>query len=736
MTIAPDIDLKDPSLYINREMSLLAFNERVLDEAMNSHHPLLERVKFIAIFASNMDEFFMVRVSGLKQLVMSGVAERAFDGRTPREQLALVHGAVSRLTEKMTGYWEALQAELAANAIEIVDYNALGSGRRRKLNDYFEEEIFPTLTPLALDPSHPFPHISNLSLNLAVIVQDPDTGVTRYARLKVPAQLPRLVPLRRIAPEELLLPTEQKYVWVEQLIKVNLGRLFPGMDVVDAWPFRVTRNTDMEIQEEEADDLLDCIEENLRQRHFGTPTRIEIDHTMPPHVQQMLMKNLGLSAYEIYRFNGPLSLVSLWELHKAERPELKDDPLRSRHPEVLRSGENIFELIKQRDILFHRPYDNFSDVIGFFSQAAEDPAVLAIKMTLYRVGPNPAIVNALMKARENGKQVTVLVELKARFDEESNIGWARALENAGVHVVYGVIGLKTHAKVSLVVRREGERLRRYLHLATGNYNIITSRIYTDLDLLTADPDMGADASELFNFLTGFSKQREYRKFLVSPVTARQGLMEAIEREIAYGPEGRIVLKCNAVIDEKLIRALYRASQAGVRVDMIVRGMCSLRPGLPGISETIRVKSIVGRFLEHARIYYFRNGGDPLLYSGSADLMPRNLDRRVEVLFPVLDPVLQTEIIDNILEVQLTDTRQGHWLQADGSYVRASADLPPDQPLFSSQEWFLYHRHDIARPPTEEAAPANEEPVAPARNRSKSTPAPTRKPKADPDTPTI
>ncbi len=686
--ILPTQDLDDPSLYINRELSQIEFNRRVLYECQ-ANHPLLERVKFLAIYSSNMDEFFMVRVSGLRQQVLLGITKRPADGLTPREQLVAIHRVVTQLFATATLWWKTqLHPQLAEAGIHILAYDDLKKRQKQRLRDYFEREIFPVLTPLGHDPSHPFPHISNLSLNLVVLVRQPDNGETRLARIKVPASLPRLVPLKPIDPDDLLPPSVQKFVWVEQVIAANLDRLFPGMEILAAHPFRVTRNTDMEIQEEEADDLLLTMEENLRQRHFGSVVRLELDENTPEEMRQFLINNLKVGAMDVYTTDAPLALSSLWELHKLERPELKDPSYKPAVPAILRSVGNIFEALRRQPILLHHPYDSFAPVIEFLETAAEDPNVLAIKQTLYRVGPNPAAVNALMKARENGKQVAALVELKARFDEESNIEWARALENAGVHVVYGLIGLKTHCKVTLVVRREREGIRRYVHLATGNYNSITARIYTDLGLLAYDEEFGADASELFNYLTGFSRQENYRKFLVAPVNLRQRFTELIEQEIAHGTNGRLIFKCNSLIDAPMIRTLYRASQAGVQIDLIVRGICGLRPGIPGISETIRVSSIVGRFLEHSRIYYFHNQGNPAIYVGSADLMPRNIDRRVEVLFPIEQPEMRQHIVQNILEVYLRDTQKAYALQADGTYIPKSQLSTTDEPLFNSQEWFL------------------------------------------------
>ncbi|MFO7539954.1 MAG: polyphosphate kinase 1, partial [Chloroflexota bacterium] len=690
--LTESVNLKDPSLYINRELSHIEFNRRVLNECYNESHPLLERLKFLAIFSANMDEFFMVRVSGLKQQVMVGITKRPPDGMTPREQLVAIHRTITQLFGEATTYWQTqLLPALKDAGINIVNYHDLGKRPQKKVNDYFEREIFPVLTPLVFDPGHPFPHISNLSLNLAVVLREPDSSEIHFARLKVPSTLPRLIPLKPLDPDELLPPAVQKFVWLEQVVAANLDRLFPGIEVVAAYPFRITRNTDMEIQEEEADDLMLTMEENLRQRHFGSVVRLEIDDSMPEDVRQILMSNLQVGSYDVYTTDAPLGLSSLWELHGLERPELKDRGFQPATPGYMRTGEKLFQVLRQHDVFLHHPFDSFMPIVDFVEKAAADPDVLAIKQTLYRVGPNPPIVHALMQARENGKQVAALVELKARFDEESNIEWARALEQAGVHVVYGLIGLKTHCKLCLVVRRERDGIRRYIHLGTGNYNAITARGYTDLGFITDDEALGADASELFNYLTGFSKQNQYRKFIVAPVTLRENMLRFIEDETAHGQEGRIIIKANALVDAEIIRALYRASQAGVKIELIIRGICCLRPGLPGVSENIQVISIVGRFLEHTRIYYFANQGQPVIYAGSADLMPRNIDRRVEILFPIEDEMLQEEILENILQIYLRDTEKSYILQADGSYIPRISLVDENTPLFNSQEWLLKKR---------------------------------------------
>ncbi len=685
----PAIDLKDPSLYINRELSSIEFNRRVLHETQ-AEHPLLERVKFLAIFHSNMDEFFMVRVSGLKQQFKLGITTVSPDGLLPREQLANIHRTLTQLFAEANTIWrDQLHSQLGEANIHVMRYEELSKSQRNKLRAYFEREIFPVLTPFASDPSRPFPHISNLSLNLAIQVRDPITGNMHFARVKVPPALPRLVPLKRFDPDQLSTPAVQKFVWSEEVIAANLDRLFPGMEIVAAYPFRVTRNSDMELQEEEADDLLLMMEENLRQRHFGTVVRLEIDESMPAETRGILVSNLGVDSYDVYTTNGPLGLSSLWELHRLERPDLKDKPFTPRTPLALQNVRgSIFSVLRQRDIMLHHPYDSFSPVVNLLEAAADDPDVLAIKTTLYRVGNNPPVLQALKKARLNNKQVAAVVELKARFDEETNIHWAQELESVGVHVAYGLIGLKTHCKVTLIVRRERDGIRRYVHLSSGNYNSVTARTYTDIGFMSHNELLADDASDLFNFLTGYSRQEEFRKFLVAPVSIRPRILEMIQRETALGPKGRIIIKCNSLVDGEMIRNLYMASQAGVKIDLIIRGICGLRPGVEGVSENIQVMSIVGRFLEHSRIYYFYNDGAPALYMGSADLMPRNLDRRVEVLFPIEDEAMQRHVVEDILAVCLRDTAKSHILQSDGRYIPRRYLLDGDGAFFDSQKWFL------------------------------------------------
>jgi len=692
------IDLKDPSLYINRELSFLQFNHRVLEEALDKSHPLIERVKFLSIFASNLDEFFMVRVSGLRRQLQAGALKAPPDGMTPAEQLAAVRQQLLPELAEQYAYWrDDLLPRLRKAGIQVLNYDELKRKQRKLMRKYFREEIFPALTPLAFDPGHPFPLISNLSINLAVVVNDVRHG-RRFARLKVPNAFPRLL---RIPSEEtadayqslgLAQAMSNNFVWLEEVICANLDMLFSGVEVVASYPFRVTRDADPEIEEDEASDLLVTIEESVRKRHFGSAVRLEIEETMPDQVRDILITNLGLAPYQVYTAQGPIGLADVMELMDVNRPDLKDEPFQPSVPPQLSTEENIFSVIRRHNILLYHPYDSFDPVVRFVREAARDPEVLAIKQTLYRVGPDSPIVAALMDARENGKQVAVLVELKARFDEENNIVWARALEEAGVHVVYGLVGLKTHAKICLVVRHERDGIRRYVHMATGNYNDVTARVYADLGYFTCDPDLGADLSDLFNALTGYSRKDEYRKLLVAPGKMRQQIVARIDREIEQhekNGDGYIALKMNSLVDKHCIEALYRASQAGVKVDLQPRGICCLRPGVPGVSDNIEVTSVVGRFLEHARIYYFRNGGDEEILTGSADLMPRNLYRRVETLFPVEDPSLRIALRDQILRIHLKDNEKARRMLPDGSYERVQ---PQDgEPTINSQSWLIEHR---------------------------------------------
>ena len=693
------VDFRDYSLYNNRELSMLDFQYRVFEEAQDEANPLLERLKFLSIVGSNLDEFYMVRIGGLKKQVASGVTDLSIDGQTPTELLLAVReGAHSLMQEAHQYLLSTLIPELASVGIHILSYSQLTDRQKKEATDKYRETIFPVLTPLAVDPSHPFPHISNLSLNMAVTVVD-ELGGERFARVKVPRPIDRLMSIKSDPTTTQVNGSPRKvysFVWIEEVIAANLQSLFPRMEVEAVYPFRITRNADMTIQELEADDLLETMEQGVRQRRLGSVLRLSVNANMPNQVLRLLTENIGAEEEDVVVIKGPLGLESLMDAANGiDRFDLKDPPFRPFTPLRLkpetRDGD-FFKAVRSQNHLVHHPYDSFAPVIEFLEAAASDPNVLAIKMTLYRVGTKSPIVNALMKARENGKQVAVLVELKARFDEASNIGWARMLEREGVHVIYGLIGLKTHSKVALVIRKEGGYIRRYVHLSTGNYNSITAHIYEDLGFFTADPEIGADASDLFNFLTGYSEKRDYHKLLVAPINLRKRFTELIEREIEHqkaGREAHLILKTNALVDEKMIHLLYRASQSGLQIDLLVRGICCLRPGVPGISENIRVISVVSRFLEHSRIYYFTNGGDEEIYLGSADLMPRNLNRRVEVLFPIQNSQHLRYLRDTVLESYLRDSIKARYLASNGTYKRPE----PLEGNLSVQERLLSVRTD-------------------------------------------
>ncbi len=665
-------NLNDPALYINRELSLLEFNRRVLEEAQDESHPLLERAKFLAICSSNLDEFFMIRVAALKQQVAAGITKTTADGLTPTEQLIAIHKQVRALTKEMSRCFENIETKLGQAGVYLHKYGDLTKEQKQNVDEYFRNEIFPILTPLAFDPGHPFPHISSLSVNLAILVRDPETGAENFARIKVPGTLPRLIPLKRLKGDSSRI---YHFVWLEDVIAHNLSGLFPGYEIVESYHFRIVRNADLEIQADEASDLLEAIEATVRRRHFGFVVRLTIDRAISDNMRQLLTRNLNVVPEDVYTSSGPIGLSSLMSLMKLDRPDLKDTPaMPTIHPRLrkLEHPSEIFRVIREGDVLMHHPYHSFSPVVDFLKAAAHDSRVLAIKQTLYRAGANSPVVEALMEAREDNKQVSALVELKARFDEESNIGWARALERVGVHVVYGFMSLKTHSKICLVVRRDEDNIiRRYVHLSTGNYNAATSKIYTDMGFFTCKPDFGADASDLFNALTGYSKKEDYKKLLVAPLTLRKRFRALIDREIEWAQKGvpsRLIFKMNSLIDDPFIRQLYQASQVGIKIDLIVRGICGLRPGIPNLSDNIKVMSIVGRFLEHSRIYYFHNGGNPEIYLGSADLMPRNLDNRIETLFPIEDLALKQTLIET-LETSMADNVQARLLRSDGSYIR-------------------------------------------------------------------
>ncbi|MGE5646237.1 MAG: polyphosphate kinase 1 [Acidobacteriota bacterium] len=693
-------DLNDPQLYINRELSLLAFQRRVLEEAEDRTNPLLERAKFLSILGSNLDEFFMVRVAGLAAQVDAGSVDAGPDGLSPRAQLAAIRREVKKLFKEAHQCLDKLLPLLEEQGIRVHGYSGLSAAQAAIAREYFFRTVFPVLTPLAFDPGRPFPHISNLSLNLAVLIRD-RLGQEHFARVKVPESLPPLVPISGSADSKpKRRPKRIELVWLEEIIAANLDSLFPGMEVLESYPFHVTRDAEMAIKELEAEDLLETIEEGVRQRRFGTVIRLMVTKSMPARVLSILMTNLEVEAREVYRVAGPLSLKRLMSLHALDRPELKEPPF---VPALLQDivpdseEDDLYALIRSQNILLHHPFDSFQPVIEFLKRSARDPDVVAIKICLYRVGRNSPIVESLLEAAQEDKQVAALVELKARFDEESNIEWARALEREGVHVVYGLVGLKIHCKVALVVRREGDRMMRYVHLSTGNYNAVTAHLYTDIGMLTADEQIADDAADLFNYLTGYSAKSDYRKLLVAPVNLRSRLETLIAREIEHARKGRgahLIFKMNSLVDCRFIQLLYRASNAGVKIDLLVRGICCLRPGIPGVSENIRVLSIVGRFLEHSRAFYFRNDGKEQLYLGSADLMPRNIDHRVEVLFPVEDPKMLRRIRDNILEIYLHDTVKARRMQPDGSYVRVKPGGAHKR--LDSQAWLLSSRRQSAK----------------------------------------
>jgi polyphosphate kinase len=678
--------------FLNREVSWIDFNARVLALAEDPHTPLLEQVKFLAIFATNLDEFFQVRIAGLKDQVAAGVTMRSADGRTPGEQLAVVRDRLVGLIRRHATAYHDVVHELGEEGIEVVDLHNVSADDRARLDQVFADSIFPVVTPLAVDPGHPFPYISNLSLNLAVIVVDPVTAERRFARVKVPPLLPRFVSVdAQVGPV-------RRFVPLEQLIAAHLDRLFDGMVIAEHHVFRVTRNADLTLEEEEADDLLALVEVELRRRRFGRAVRLEVEPKASEEVRQLLVRELELHPDDVYDVEGPLDLSGLWALHALDRADLKDEHWSGTTPPRLADSADgpvdLFAVLRERDVLVHHPYESFStSVEAFIRQAASDPNVLAIKQTLYRTSSDSPIVKSLIRAAERGKQVAALVELKARFDEQANVAWARALEEAGVHVVYGLVGLKTHSKTSLVVREEPDGIRRYVHIGTGNYNSKTARLYEDLGLLSADPDLGADLGDLFNLLTGYSRQTRYRRLLLAPTVLRQRIIDLIDAEAdaaAAGNAGRIVMKMNSLSDPKVIEALYRANEAGASIDLVVRGVCCLRPGVPGQSERIRVRSIVGRYLEHSRIYAFGDGHErPVTYLiGSADMMPRNLDRRIEVCVPVIDDIARGRLAE-ILVANLEDEVLAWVLRADGTWTKV---VPRDAEHASNTQEVL---HDAA-----------------------------------------
>ena len=691
--------------FFDRELSWLKFNQRVLECAENEDMPLLERANFAAIFASNLDEFFMVRVAGLKRRIDSGIAVPSAAGLSPRQQLRAISETAHRLQNEHAHYAiDTILPELEKEHIVLLTWDKLTSAAQERLSRYYRQQVFPVLTPLAVDPAHPFPYISGGSINLAVIVENPASGKSHFARVKIPSNLPRLVPVDDMTDEE---SKDERYGFIamEKLIAAHLESLFPGMIIKEARSFRVTRNEDIDVEEDDAENLLNAMEKELLRRRFGPPIRLEITDTTSPFLSQLLADQLGVSQDEVYRLPSPLDLTVLFELGGVDRPDLKNRPFvpttNRQIAEVESSrAQDIFAAIRERDILLHHPYDSFStSVQAFLAQAAADPKVLAIKQTLYRTSSNSPIIDALIDAAHAGKQVLALVEIKARFDEDANIAWARKLERAGVHVVYGIVGLKTHCKLIEVVRQEADGLRRYCHVGTGNYNPKTARLYTDLGLLTCDPVVGQDLTRLFNQLSGYAPKSSFHRLLVAPRTVRTGLIQRIRREedaARAGKEAWIKIKVNSIVDEKTIDALYRASQAGVKIDIVERGICALKPGVPGLSENIRVRSILGRFLEHSRIYAFCNADGPQIgegpasgpevYIGSADLMHRNLDRRVEALVRVTAPEQIDELI-RYVDLQMADSTMSWHMQPDGTYVLHTKD-DEGRPLVDSQEYLI------------------------------------------------
>ena len=693
--VLPESLLHDRRFLFNRELSWLEFNRRVLQEALNDANPILERLKFLSIFSTNLDEFFMIRVSGLKEQMAENVAELSPDGMTVAEQLKEIRDRLRpMLAEQMMCLQEDVLPRLAAEGITIWSYDSLNETERKTLDDYFLNYVFPVLTPQAVDASHPFPYVSNLSLNLGLTLVSEDfsgddavgenSNDLHFARIKLPPNVPRLVPVDE---------SGTKFTMLGEVIAANVDKLFPGMMILDCHMFRVTRDADIELREDEAGDLLRTMEQELRRKRRRFPVRLEVHSSMPEDMVSFFAASIGLTGDDVYRMNGMLNIPDLMQLYGLNFPELKDKPIPVVIPPAFRQKKSVFEVIRQGDVLLHHPFMAYSSVTDFVSAAASDPDVQAIKICLYRTGKDSPVIKALMRASERGKQVAALVELKARFDEENNIEWARKLEKEGVHVVYGLRGLKTHCKLALVIRREGNQLKRYVHLATGNYNPTTSRIYTDVGILTADEEIGADATDLFNYLTGYSKQTEYRNLLVAPVNLRKKFIALIRREADHAIKGkpaRIIAKINSLTDVDTVRELYLAAQAGVQIDLLVRGVCILRPGIEGLSENINVTSIVGRFLEHSRIYYFQNGGEEEVFIGSADLMQRNLDRRVEVIAPVKSPNLRKYLKDVVLETYLSDNFNAQILLSDGEYERVKPGeleaLVNAQMAFAGQEF--------------------------------------------------
>jgi polyphosphate kinase len=679
--------------FLDRELSWLAFNQRVLELTEDPHLPILDRAKFLAIFASNLDEFFMVRVAGLKRRIATGIAVRAASGLTPREVLEAIWARAHELQVRHAEIFrDEVRPALAEAGVHIVNWDDLSAAEKASMDSFFDDRVFPVLTPLAVDPSHPFPYISGLSLNLAVVVRNPTTSAELFARVKVPPLLPRFVPV-----------SDDRFVPLEDVIAAHLHELFPGMEVIQHHMFRVTRNEDVEVEEDDAENLLKALERELLRRRFGPAVRLEVEESIDPHVLELLIEELGVTQQEVFRLPGPLDLTGLWTIYSVDRDDLRQPkfvPKTSRELSEVEtaSAPDVLGVMRERDVLVHHPYDSFSTSVQLFlEQAAKDPHVLAIKQTLYRTSGDSPIVDALISAARAGKQVLALVEIKARFDEQNNIEWARKLEESGVHVVYGLVGLKTHSKLSLVVRDDGDQLRRYCHIGTGNYHPKTARLYEDFGLFTCDPQVGDDVLDLFNVLSGYSMNTEYHRLMVAPHSIRSGLVERIDREIEHhraGRPARIRFKCNSIVDEQIIDALYRASQAGVPVRVWVRGICAIKPGVAGLSDNIEVISILGRFLEHSRAFEFANGGDPEIWIGSADIMHRNLDRRVESLVSLKAPDHIAEI-DALITLGFEPDTAKWVLQSDGTWLRRTHDVE-GEPLRDIQETLIEVRRTRGR----------------------------------------
>jgi polyphosphate kinase len=690
------IPLDDPSLFINRELGWVDLNTRILEEACDNTHPLLERIKFLAICGGNLDEFFMVRVSALKRQILKGALKAPPDKMTPTEQLTAIRARVKPMLKKYSEVWnESLIPDLSKHGITIPRIKDLSNEEREAVRKFFKKNIYPTLTPLAMDFAHPFPFISNLSLNLAIMIQDPTKG-QKYARVKVPVRLfGRFIDLSEIKIKKKSGNRKKKahsFVILEDIVASNIDLLFPGLEVTGVFPFRVTRNAEYEIQMYKAPDLLTAVEEGVESRRIGFPIRLQVEDSMPNDVKNLLARNLKLTNDNVYRFDGPLGLIDLWQFLKIDRPDLKDEPFLPCTPNALSEESDIFEALERRDWIVYYPYDSFETMLNLLKQAAEDPDVLAIKTTMYRIDKSSPVVESLMRARNNGKAVAVLVELKAKFDEIANINWTRSMEEAGVHVVYGLEDLKVHAKILLIVRKRGNELIRYSLISTGNFNAVTSEIYADMSYLTTNEAVGVELTEVFNSLTGYSEVENYKNLIVAPKTLRKEITQRIRREIEFqksNNNGYIAMKLNGLTDRAIVQELYKASQAGVKIDLNVRALCRLRPGVPGVSENISEISIIGRFLEHARIYYFHNNGKEDVLTGSADLMERNLDRRVEVLMEIPDPEIKQEIIDHMLKIHLKDNVKARKLNTDGTWERVK--VGNKEKPFNSQQWLIENR---------------------------------------------